>query len=63
MFKQKSSKFLIPALLTVSFFTACTKEDVLAPNENTAAENQTVIFIRAIDKDSSVVESSQLLLR
>lgn len=63
MFKQKSFKLFFALLAVMSFFTACTKEDVLIPDDHSGAENETVIFIRAVDKDSSVVESSQLLLR
>ena len=62
MFRQKSFKLALLLIASLGFFTSCQKEDVLCPDK-TVTDNSAVIFIRAIDRDSSVVESQQLLLR
>lgn len=63
MFKKNSSRLLLLAAITVTTITSCKKEDVLAPNEQPSNENSTVIYVRAVDKDSSAVESQQIVLR
>ena len=61
MFKNISKKF-IAGLFIIAGFSSCKKEESLialpAPEPG-----KTPIYIRAIDKDSSVVESQQVLLR
>ena len=64
MFKKNSVKLILLGALAVVGISSCQKEEVLMPAaDNGSNDNKTVIFIRAVDKDSSVVESQQLLLR
>lgn len=62
MFKKNLNKFLFIGALAASVFASCKKEELLEPNE-VPVEGKTIIYIRAVDKDSSVVESEQVLLR
>ena len=62
MLKKSTTKLMMLTLMCAAIMTSCKKEEVLAPDENTG-DSKTVIYIRAVDKDSSVVESEQLLLR
>ncbi|MBC7936297.1 MAG: hypothetical protein H7Y86_13180 [Rhizobacter sp.] len=63
MLKKNTTKLMLLAALIVTVGTSCKKEEVLAPADPATDTSKTVIFIRAVDKDSSVVESQQLLLR
>lgn len=64
MFKKNLNKILFVSALTITsfIFTSCEKE-ITEPAATPAEEGKTLIYIRAIDKDSSVVESEQVLLR
>lgn len=62
MLKKNATRLMLIGALAVTGITSCKKEDVLTPAEPNE-DNKTVIYIRAVDKDSSVVESEQLLLR
>jgi hypothetical protein len=63
MLKKNPARFMFLAAFTVLFITSCKKEEVLASPGETGSENNTVIYIRAVNKDSSVVESQQVLLK
>jgi len=63
MFKRNLKKFMFIGVLAVAAFSSCKKEELLAPQEPVKDPSQTLIYIRAVDKDSSVVESQQVLLR
>lgn len=63
MFKHNFKKIVFGAVLLTSVLISCKKEELLEPNETPAGADKTVIYIRAVDKDSSVVESEQILLR
>jgi len=63
MFRNNLKKISFFAVLAVTAFTSCKKEELLAPEEITKDSTQMMIYIRAVDKDSSVVESQQVLLR
>ena len=47
------------AVMLMCAISSCKKEEVTAPADNTS----TLIYIRAVDKDSSVTNSDQILLR
>lgn len=63
MLKKNLKKFMFLAVLAAAAFSSCKKEELLAPEEPVKDTTQTLIYIRAVDKDSSVVESQQILLR
>lgn len=63
MFRKNLKKVLFLGVLAVAAFSSCKKEELLAPEEPVKDPSQTLIYIRAVDKDSSVVESQQILLR
>lgn len=64
MLKKRSTRLIMLAALSVTFITSCKKEgELIAPTPGeTGGENKMMIYIRAIEKDSSVVESEQILL-
>lgn len=64
MLKKRSHRLIMLAALAVTFITSCKKDNELltpAPG-GTGGENKMMIYIRAIEKDSSAVESEQILL-
>lgn len=64
MLKKRSAIFIVLAALSITLIASCKKEDQLqAPSPgDTGGENKMLIHVRAIEKDSSVVESAQILL-
>ncbi len=63
MFNRNLKKFIFLGVLAVAAFSSCKKEELLTPEQPVKDSTQTLIYIRAVDKDSSVVESQQVLLR
>jgi hypothetical protein len=63
MFKKNLIKLTSLGAFVLIALSSCQKEDVLAPDPSVKDSSNTIIYIRAVDKDSSVVESEQLLLR
>lgn len=62
MKNKKNIKFVMACLIAVTAFaSSCKKEEALAPASNT--ETGTVLYIRAVNTDSSAIESQRILLR
>ncbi|RYY50384.1 MAG: hypothetical protein EOO06_03990 [Chitinophagaceae bacterium] len=64
MSKKNLFKSALSCAIAAVVLSSCAKEDVLQPAPpKTGDGTQNIIYIRAVDKDSSAVESAQLLLR
>lgn len=64
MMKNKSTRLIMLTALSAAFLISCKKEDALltpSPGE-TGGESKMMIYIRAVEKDSSAVESEHILL-
>lgn len=60
--KNNRSIYQLSLLLAITgfLFSSCKKEEVLAPKETLG---ETVLYIKAVKTDSSVVESERVVLR
>lgn len=66
MKKKLFSRMAMAGAVVISiFFSSCAKEELLAPNTETVTDSsaQVLLYIRAVEKDSSKIESERLLLK